>query len=248
MADRLHDALGRLTKRPSVALRMNGGIYAVEAQKELVFESLVPGDNGSADFQFIGSDMTNVATINMVLSYRSDDFAGSLDLSDKLSQIATVSVRELEPLYAGYTSYSVFITPKSNNALINTLDDEVMLTLTLALNKPGNTTATMILSWLDITYYEGDFADGNPLLANSRITRSIATTLVEVFSRFDVDRDGEVTLRDVEIVRRHLFLAKDSPDWSELAARCDFNGDGVIDYEDLALIMRKYEDVHIYNR
>jgi Ca2+-binding EF-hand superfamily protein len=65
---------------------------------------------------------------------------------------------------------------------------------------------------------------------------------VRVFSRFDVNRDGAVTLVDVDIVRNLLGSAADGGEWATAAMRrCDLDGSGIIDIADLSLAIAKYE-------
>jgi Ca2+-binding EF-hand superfamily protein len=63
-----------------------------------------------------------------------------------------------------------------------------------------------------------------------------------VFSRFDVDRSGAVTLADVDIVRGLLGSSAIGGEWeSELLARCDLDSSGTIEIADLTLVLAKYE-------
>ncbi|MDR1059803.1 MAG: dockerin type I domain-containing protein, partial [Clostridiales bacterium] len=74
------------------------------------------------------------------------------------------------------------------------------------------------------------------------IDPAAASQAVRVYSRFDVDRSGAVTLADVEIVRDLLGSGKIGGEWAtELLGRCDLDGSGVIDIADLTLVLAKYE-------
>jgi hypothetical protein len=99
---------------------------------------------------------------------------------------------------------------------------------------------SLILSHLDIVYEGGD---GEAAIANTAIGASVAVTALRVYSRFDINRDGAVTLVDVDIVRSNLGKrrAGDGTWESERVGRCDLSGDGEIGIADLSLAIAKYE-------
>jgi hypothetical protein len=99
---------------------------------------------------------------------------------------------------------------------------------------------SLILSHLDIVYGAGG---GAPAAADTSIDSAVATAALRVYSRFDVNRDGAVTLMDVDAVRANLGKLVAGGAWeSELAGRCDLDGDGEIAVADLTQAMAKYEE------
>jgi hypothetical protein len=109
-------------------------------------------------------------------------------------------------------------------------------------NVPANRAVSVGLNHIDISY-EGD--GGDPVDAEVTINPSSAAAYIYYYSKYDVNRDGKVTLADVDLVRR--FLGKDDtmPEWHAniLIRRSDVAepANGVIDLADLAAIIAAYE-------
>jgi hypothetical protein len=101
-------------------------------------------------------------------------------------------------------------------------------------------TASVGLNHIDITYG----ANSPPADANVRIYPTVGVAWINYFSKYDVNRDGKITLADVDLVRRNMGKSESaSPDWSSpLVHRCDLNGDKKIDFLDLAIIIGAYEE------
>jgi hypothetical protein len=76
-----------------------------------------------------------------------------------------------------------------------------------------------------------------------------AVTVIDPYSRYDVNRDGTVDLADVAAAAFFYMRTREDSDWADFVdfdgvkvspERCDVNGDGKVDVEDLVLIMNNY--------
>ena len=78
----------------------------------------------------------------------------------------------------------------------------------------------------------------------TEVTQPSASSLADMYSKYDVNRDHMITLEDVDSVRALLGANSDSPGWgSPEVMRCDLQEDGVIDMLDLLQVIMKYESV-----
>jgi hypothetical protein len=101
-------------------------------------------------------------------------------------------------------------------------------------------TSSVGLGHIDITYN----GNGAPVDADVDIVVSVAAAWINYFSRYDINRDGKVTLADVDLVRRNMGKTSASPDWGNpLVHRCDvaIPKNNVIDMADLLTIIAAYE-------
>jgi hypothetical protein len=117
---------------------------------------------------------------------------------------------------------------------------EALLNIALRPARADQASVSLILSHLDIARGAGG---GEPELADAGIDASVAVTALRIYSRFDINRDGAVTLVDVDIARAGLG-ARRAPDgsWeSERLGRCDLDGNSIVEIADLTLAMAKYE-------
>jgi hypothetical protein len=81
-----------------------------------------------------------------------------------------------------------------------------------------------------------------------------AVTVIDPFSKYDVNRDGKVDLADVAAAAYFYMKISSDADWSEFKPfanavgedvlispeRCDVNGSGQVDIEDLILILANF--------
>jgi hypothetical protein len=246
---------------------MSAGVYADAAVVELVAEEIGQSGGPAVGFTLKGYDIAGAGTLNVRLSFRTADIEdGGVEFSlpgepeapedpdepkgapepGSIAAKATLRatrVDELDPpqapLLNGYTTYSVYIMANGSE----TFDAEggaALLNIALKPKAANQAAISLILSHLDIVYAE---SGGEDALADADIAASVATTALKVYSRFDVNRDGAVTLVDVDIVRVSLGIRKrQDGSWTpERAGRCDFDGSGVIDIADLTLAIARYE-------
>ncbi|MDR1059903.1 MAG: FMN-binding protein, partial [Clostridiales bacterium] len=244
---------------------ISGGVYARGGAIELTEEELGEGGGAAqAGFYVATGGASRVGTINMRLSYRLADVeSAEFSLAAGLAGKATLKVlvededesgnegeNEGEgegdivapkPILPGYRTYSLYILANPG-ATLDIGEGDTLLEAALAL-KPiaggEGKAVSLLLTHLDIVYHD---AGGEEILAATSIAPSVASQAVRVFSRFDVNRDGAVTLVDVDTVRRLLGNAADGGEWAtDTMRRCDLDGSGVIDIADLTAAIAKYE-------
>jgi hypothetical protein len=229
--------------------KMFAGIHADAAAAELAEEEIAQSGMPAVGFTLKGDGIAGAGTVNVRLSFRTADIEdggvefslpGSIAAKAKLSATNVVDlVPPQEPLIGGYTTYSVYILANGSE----TFDADggaALLNIALKPKAANQAAVSLILSHLDIAYTE---SGGEAAIADTGIDASVATTALRVYSRFDINRDGAVTLVDVDIVRASLGKRRaDDGTWeSERAARCDFDGNGVIEIADLTCAIAKYE-------
>ena len=61
------------------------------------------------------------------------------------------------------------------------------------------------------------------------------------YSIYDVNRDGVVDGRDIACVMEYYMWRDTDPGWNDDVAKCDINGDGVIDIVDLVLVYANFD-------
>jgi hypothetical protein len=75
---------------------------------------------------------------------------------------------------------------------------------------------------------------------NSEIRTDTATSsVVKVYSIYDVNRDDVVDARDLGIVQRYYMADSNSANWNA-AKVCDFNNDNVVDILDIVDLYLHY--------
>lgn len=75
--------------------------------------------------------------------------------------------------------------------------------------------------------------DGIGITLNSRIGIAEATTsVIKVYSKYDLNQDGVVDERDLAMVQRYYQVAEGHANW-EAAKVCDFNNDKIVDMLDI---------------
>jgi hypothetical protein len=250
---------------PGEAPAIAAGVRAEDGLRELISEDA--GESGAiAAFEIAGEGIRNAGTINLRLSFDSGAIA-SHELALPAPVAAQAFIREVaveDPAAPGVTTVSVYILAHRGQAL-SVADGEPLLTVALALRENRDADVELSLGRFDaVCYPSGEFEGGAADVA-ATVSPASATAAIRFRSRFDVNLDGAVTLRDVDAVRYHLGLAAGGDgengggggngvddengesggggaSWpSALAGRCDLNGDGAIGIEDLTLVIAKYE-------
>jgi hypothetical protein len=107
-------------------------------------------------------------------------------------------------------------------------------------NVPFTGPASLMLKHIDISYNDSAYP-AHPIDADVSIEKSVAAAWINYYSVYDVNRDGKVTLADVDLVRRNMGKDPTDPAASVLVKRSDVNRDGKIDLLDLAAIIGAYE-------
>jgi hypothetical protein len=99
----------------------------------------------------------------------------------------------------------------------------------------ATTEGSLMLNHADVAYLDDVYglADADVVFSNN-----VVSLTFKVYSIYDVNLDGEISLADVAIVRSNI--GKD-PAAGGLVSRSDVNGDGKIDIADLAAVMAAYE-------
>jgi beta-glucosidase-like glycosyl hydrolase len=235
---------------PGEPALMAGGIYADEPYAELFVEKIPGGEAPSIGFTVRVAGFKDVGTVNLRASYRLDAAEGiEFSLPAALQGKAWLRVDEVPagdddapPLLEGYATYSVYIMANSGE-VFSLGDGAALLKAAVRLKGIGQRTAALVISHLDITY---DIEPGVGAVANATIQPAAAASVAQLFSWYDVDRDGGVTLADVDAVRRRLGAEQGGGAWGDPAdARCDLDESGGIDIADLTLVIAKYESLVI---
>jgi hypothetical protein len=270
MRIRLQDAIDRLVPAgqggqggPPSRARIAGGIYAEDSDIEIIEEYADPEDDVEAKFVFAGGNISKVGMIELILNYP-ETAAVSLALPGALEAAGATLDYGVESAPAsplpGYKALRAYLYAAPSETI--TLADGAPL-LEIAVNygairgasppgdgayalPGGNAFALpLALTHLSIDYYDDAWKGGlEGIDADAAISASYARAIMRAFSRFDVNRDGSVTLADVDTVRFYLGAAKSGGAWaSEIIARCDLAKDAEdrIDINDLTQAMAKYE-------
>ena len=234
---------------PSLGKPMRVGVAAVDKPTcDLVMERLDEVGYG-ARFTVYAKDFENATMVHLSISYNEALFGAEIMISDFLldndCEVVFRYSRTDRPS-VGFVEYTMMLQHKTPGAVIATpanADKEAEL-INIAL-KPKfamQRVATVSLNHIDIAYIEPGVGTFD---ADVNIEQSFDSTMVRAFSIYDINRDGRVTLADVDIVRRNIgkSLVTHPAEWAadEQLRRCDLNGDYIIDYDDLLLIIVKYE-------
>ncbi|MDR1060399.1 MAG: DNRLRE domain-containing protein, partial [Clostridiales bacterium] len=248
---------------PFVAAAISGGIYAETPEVALVEEYWNVSDGIEARFVFSAGNFKNVGTAELVLNYPESAKGISVALGDVLAgdpekgeeDLATIGYGDNGnvPTLPGYKALRVYLRAPDGPNTLTLPDGTVLLTITVtfaadyltALPGGGAYALPLALTRLKFAYYDSEYKDGEESVeANAKISAPYASALARVFSRFDVNLDGKVTLADVETVRFYLGQQKTDGAWaSEIIARCDLDPDDRIEIADLTLALSKYESL-----
>jgi hypothetical protein len=250
---RLKEALAGLAPAeaalPGAPAVISAGIDAAPASKAVFLEDLAAG-GAAATFQVTGKGVADVGSLNFRLSFDAasmgaidtDPDAGGFALGAGVAHARVRAEKLATPALSGYDTYSVYILADAGYTI--TVPDGVALLEARAPLKPfsGAQAATALLSHFDAVYYDAAYKGGDAGIdADARIGQAAASQALLAVSRYDVNRDGLVTLADVNQVRQYLGAAQGDP-WAEAAAQCDVAAPaGVIDLADLTAVMAAYE-------
>jgi beta-glucanase (GH16 family) len=263
-------ALDELSKHPASvpptpSQNVAVGVHAQAATIAEVEEHI--GDDGlQVEFEVRGTGLDNVGSLMLQLSYRVEDFeeldvdgfgnvlspGGAFTLPDGLAA-SVMAVKTNTPDNLGedgeYVTYLVYVKA-SAGSLVTVAPNAPVLGVRLAAKEYAYKRVELLLNMVDVAYYSG--GEG-PFHAVESITRPYASTLLDVWSLYDINRDGEFTLLDLELVRKNLGAKADEAtgEWeSEEAKRCDVAGkpddvyedvgDGAVDLSDLTRMLAKY--------
>ena len=83
----------------------------------------------------------------------------------------------------------------------------------------------------------------NSVIVNSEVAgvvdSSASNVKTQVSNIYDINNDGSLTIDDITAVQSYYRVTNEDENWNT-AKECDFNGDGVIDLEDLVEIANAY--------
>jgi hypothetical protein len=195
-----------------------------------------------AGFTIFAEDFYDVAYMHVTFSFDADTFDAAWELSEDLAEagfeIESGAKVDYVLAYGNTKLVSLYIRHKDIGAIMAGGPACELLKVTLIPKRlDASYGGSLMLNHADVVYLDGayglsdadvDFCFGN-----------VATVEFNVFSIYDVNRDGDVTLADVAIVRSNI--GKDPGSGGLTLLRCDVNGDGRIDIADLAAVMAAYE-------
>jgi hypothetical protein len=246
---------------PPAGAGMSGNVTAPRGSHEYLMETVA---DATAEFKIAGAGVIDAGTINFRVSFKANlytedpedetDFGFEVALGEDIADKASMRTVPLPPALSGYQTYSVYIMANSGETLTlgGTGEGQTLGTGTIAdvsvkldSGSMGLTLASLLVTRLDVVYYDGDFQNGEEgIVANVSLSPSVATEAIRFASRFDVNRDGALDLRDVNRVREYLGSAKVDGVWASVEAeQCDLVPDGVIDLEDLTEAIARYEAI-----
>ena len=221
-------------------VEMDTGVVSELSYYDLDVE--YPGDPPGAKFVISARDFENVSYVHLTFSYDYERFSCAYRLSDDLisegfiiDESFTKGERDGDiirtSLYLTHASYGGIA---SGGAAV-----ELLHIYLVPKNVPYVGAATVALDHLDITYFEG----GSSIDADVTFFSIVAAAWVTYFSIYDVNRDGMITIVDIDTVNRNLGMGVGSPGWEDdvFARRCDVNRDGVVNYSDLIVVIAAYE-------
>ena len=190
-------------------------------------------DAAGPDLVYTGSDVTytlqgvgrssDVSTVRF--SFR---ISGSFDPdSVKLSALNGFVMASAQP-EAGEDGvvYTVILTPGAAAALA---EDKVTDLLQISLTA-GSEAGQITVTPLSITYTPDIEGEDYVGLAGE----ALSTT---VWTRYDINGDGKVTLSDVNMLKVYYQSTAGDDNWGQ-ARVADLNDDGVVDVEDLTILMQ----------
>ena len=190
-------------------------------------------DAAGPDLVYTGSDVTytlqgvgrssDVSTVRF--SFR---ISGSFDPdSVKLSALNGFVMASAQP-EAGEDGvvYTVILTPGAAAALA---EDKVTDLLQISLTA-GSEAGQITVTPLSITYTPDTVGDDYVGLAGEALNTT-------VWVRYDINGDGKVTLSDVNMLKVYYQSAAGDDNWGQ-ARVADLNDDGVVDVEDLTILMQ----------
>jgi hypothetical protein len=243
------EALANLVpKAGGAAAKATLGVVAAQAQSDHLIEA------GAAPepFSVIGYGIKDVGAINLRLSFKDDGatLAYTLDGTALEGIARIVSVTEDVPAAAaGYKTVSVYIlagaVEGAGGAPFTTADGAAVLNVEVTPGEAKTAVVQLLMSHAAVACYDAAIGGVEVGIdADVTIHPAAAATLASYWTKYDVNRDGKVTLADVNAVRQYLGSAASGGAWSPAAAGwADITQDGAVDFADLTLVIAKYESV-----
>ncbi|MDR1061943.1 MAG: glycoside hydrolase family 3 C-terminal domain-containing protein [Clostridiales bacterium] len=236
---------------PGGQREITGGVHALADKKTMYAEEINEGELAFAQFEFKGIGLQQIGTLALSLTYKAADVSahefalppGDPQVYDEWMDLVNMTVAEVTPKIDGYKTFSIVIYAKEGVKHFSVANGAPLLNVKLTAATNEYRTMSLLLSWLDAAYYDDGYEGGNEgLQAKETLSPTMASTLLDIWSRFDVNRDGKVSILDLNAVRQYLGQTKDPvTGWaSPLIERCDLKPDGEIDIDDLTLVMAKY--------
>lgn len=197
--------------------------------------------NAYSDVIFWGADVTIDLTGSTEATV-SDDLAYTVSVTGA-DKVATASVSvaiAAEPeveladgwyLIAKQYENGILTVLAANNAGVTSEDVYDIMTLNVA--TPG-TVGTFTVSITDVKL--SAYLDDSETFVNAVLGNDTVNTVVD-YSIYDVNCDGVVNQLDITRAQRAYGASKDDPKW---IARADVNTDGIVDINDLILILNNY--------
>ena len=220
---------------------MGAGAFADVPEIDLDIESLVL-PNG-AKFILSVKDFKDVSYVHLAFSFDHTLFNYSYALSDYLDGAGFIVERtpDVEDA-ANIRKVSMYLTHENFGGIAAGGSDIEVLYVYLTPKTPFNGNVSIMFNHIDVSYDE----TGAPKDADVLISPPVAVTRVNYFSLYDINRDGKVTLADVDIVRRNMDKTKlNTPSWDDpanwLLRRSDVNRNDAVGMDDLLLVITAYE-------
>jgi hypothetical protein len=241
------------------------GVYAVESAVELVTQ-YIPEEHPDgvwASFDFEGVEFKNVGTAEFIVSYKDMAQIGDIELDNPNKDKYDATIGGYSSVLSGYKSYKIWIRAKSLETF-SLADGDTLVTVNLKISDyKADILVPVIASHSNVVYYATPTpVYGEEITANAIEEPAYAEESFDFRSRFDVNHDDAVDIKDVEAVRNLLGAVKDaSGKWfigtTEVLAvqanRADLGSgggplsdpqDGKVDLEDLTLIKTAYETIY----
>ena len=173
------------------------------------------------------------ATVSDALTY-TVSAEGASQLATATLEIAVENLDELKPAEGWYVisqSYAdgVLTAVLGNNAGV-TGDADIAQVVCKPNGKPA--ALTVAVKKATLSSYDGE----GETFVNALLTNASVTTTVD-YSVYDVNQDGTVNQLDITRAQRAYGAVPGDANWN---ARADVNKDGVVDINDLILILNNY--------
>ena len=232
---------GDAPKPPVAGDKMYAELVAAEPVYNLDVE--FPTNPAGAKFILSAKEFKNVSYVHLRFSYEYEIFNATYFLSDYLAangfEIDAASTQVeygVDAQGRALRLVSLYLRPAVAGGYVAGGDIELLYIYLLPTSVPTDTTATLSLEHIDISYD----ADGDPVDADVNIELSVSAPWVRYFSVYDIDRSGEISLADVDYVRRNLGKDPANDPIIEVR-RSDVNHDGAINLLDLMAVIAAYE-------
>jgi hypothetical protein len=235
------------------AVDVTCGVYAPYSPFIVNEETLAGDAKATAEFTIKAvSALNDIGIIAFRVRVASEDIGALPEptVTGALAGFAAVRYFEAVPSSAaGYDEYAVELC--AVDAPFSVGADTDILRFELPLVKNESKPVSLLLNRMDAILYDSSYENGEKAFqAVEHISVAVASEMVFITSRFDVNLDGEVTLLDVEMVRRNLGKkANADGTWDDpILERCYVSGVDKPDapikeitIDDLTAVLAKYE-------